>query len=157
MVAPPPPPPPPSDVPVPIQPTAAICRIVDMEAEAQEKETAEKETKKLAQQTKELELNWAIAAHDLSHKMRRLEEFLAKGMRVELLLARKKASRTASKEEGELLVEKVKEAVANVPGAIEYKKVDGSVGAVMRMFFEGPKSGKVKKKKGDAKAAEEEE
>ncbi|KAI3323280.1 hypothetical protein HD806DRAFT_498695 [Xylariaceae sp. AK1471] len=158
MVAPPPPPPPPSASDTPLQPSAAICRIVDAAAEKAAADAAAKESKKLAQHTKTLEINWAIAPNDLAHKMKRLDEFLGKGMRVEILFARKRGSRVATREEWQALVERVKEAAANVPGANEYKRMDGHVGAVMRMFFEGPANKKkVKKDKGDGKGIDGEE
>ncbi|KAI0442621.1 hypothetical protein F4803DRAFT_518538 [Xylaria telfairii] len=131
--------PPPEGAAAPNQPSAAICRIIDVAAEAKAAEAAAKEAKEVQKGTKTLELNWAIAAHDLSHKMRRLNEFLGKGMRVELLLARKRGTRKATAEEGQELVRRVREAVANVPGASEFKKMNGVVGGVLMMFFEGPK------------------
>jgi translation initiation factor IF-3 len=144
------PPPPPSASDTKLQPSAAICRIVDAAAErAAAKAAAEvaaKESKKMAQHTKTLEINWAIAPNDLAHKMKRLDEFLGKGLRVDILFARKRGSRVATREEGQALVERVKEAAVNVPGATEYKKMDGQVGAVMRMFFEGPPNKKKAKK-----------
>ncbi|KAI1753343.1 hypothetical protein F4782DRAFT_497677 [Xylaria castorea] len=152
MVAPPPSPPPPDaaggrgggggGIPATtIQPSAAICRIIDAVAEAAAAKEAEKESKKVAQQTKTLELGWAIAPHDLAHKMKRLDDFLSKGMRVEMLLARKKGSRKATDGEGEELIKRVRE-VASDAGATEYKKADGYVGAVMKLFFECPKDNK---------------
>ncbi|TRX89099.1 hypothetical protein FHL15_010016 [Xylaria flabelliformis] len=135
MVA--PPPPPNDETAGVVQPSAAICRIIDAVAEAAARKEAAKEAKKTAQQTKTLELNWAIAPHDLAHKLKRLDEFLAKGMRVELLLARKRKSRKASAEEGGELIRRVKEAASDA-GATEYKKEDGYVGNVLRLFFEGP-------------------
>lgn len=147
------PPPPPSPTDKVVQPAAAICRIVDMAAElAEMKQIAQalKESKQIAKQTKTLEVNWAIAAHDLGHKMRRLEEFLNKGMRVEILLAKKKRSRISTKEEQEGLVEHIQEVAAKVPGSNEYKKPDGVLGGVLKLFFEGPAGKKkAKKDKGD--------
>ncbi|KAI1746228.1 hypothetical protein F4680DRAFT_400762 [Xylaria scruposa] len=143
MVAPPPPPDEEGPATIVVQPSAAICRIIDTVAEAtaaKEAAAAAREAKKVAHQTKTLELNWAIAPHDLAHKMKRLDEFLAKGMRVELLLARKKGSRKATNEEGEELVRRIKEA-ASEAGATEFKKMDGRVGSVLKLFLEGPKDG----------------
>ncbi|KAI0977185.1 hypothetical protein F4678DRAFT_412120 [Xylaria arbuscula] len=139
-------PPPPSPASGVLQPKAAICRIVDTAGQAKAAEAAEREAKQTAQQTKTLELNWAIAAHDLTHKMKRLGEFLGKGMRVEVMLARKRGTRKATGEEATALVERVREAVASVPDVSEYKRSDGHVGGVLRLFFEGPK-GKRKEKK----------
>ncbi|KAI0546351.1 hypothetical protein F4679DRAFT_416434 [Xylaria curta] len=151
MVAPPPPPSPSKEgeEPTIVEPSAAaaICRIIDAVAEAAAAKAAAvaakeaaKESKKVAQQTKTLELNWAIAPHDLAHKMKRLGEFLAKGMRVDMLLARKKGSRKATREEGEELVRRIRE-VASEAGATEYKRMDGSVGNVVKLFLEVPKDG----------------
>ncbi|KAI0540152.1 hypothetical protein GGR58DRAFT_461768 [Xylaria digitata] len=156
MVAPPPPPPPPTPgAPVVIQPSAAICRVIDAAAEKLAAEAAAKELKQMAQQTKTLELNWAIAPHDLAHKMKRLEEFLDKGLRVEVMLARKRGSRKATAEEGRELVERIQQAADQVHGVTEYKRMDGFVGGVMRMFFEGPKDRKKVKKNKNGKAGEE--
>ncbi|KAF2969993.1 hypothetical protein GQX73_g3496 [Xylaria multiplex] len=156
MVAPPPPPPPPTPgAPVVIQPSAAICRIIDAAAEKLAAETAAQEAKQTAQQTKTLELNWAIAPHDLAHKIKRLEEFLDRGLRVEVMLARKRGSRKATSEEGKELVEKIQQAANQVPGVTEYKKMDGFVGGVMKMFFEGPIDRRKVKKNKNGKAGGE--
>ncbi|KAI1421374.1 hypothetical protein F5Y12DRAFT_35232 [Xylaria sp. FL1777] len=128
-----------------LQPSAAICRVVDAHAEREAEVAAELEARAAAQSTKELELNWAIAAHDLAHKTKRLVEFLDKGLRVEVMLARKKGSRKSVAEEETALVERVREVVAGVPGTKEYRKMEGEVGKVVRMFFEGP-AGKAKVK-----------
>ncbi|KAI8623816.1 hypothetical protein F5Y19DRAFT_347368 [Xylariaceae sp. FL1651] len=125
-----------------LQPTAAICRIIDAGAKAEAAAAAAKESKRVGQQTKTLELNWAIAPNDLAHKLRRLDEFLGKGMRVEILFARKKRTRKATPEEGEALLARVQEAVAQVPGATEYKQMAGHVGGTVRMFIEGSKNKK---------------
>ncbi|KAI0433051.1 hypothetical protein F5Y09DRAFT_108757 [Xylaria sp. FL1042] len=152
MVAPPPPPSPeptdPTSSPILQSPPAAICRLVNAAAESAAAEAAVKEAKQTAANTKTLELNWAIAPHDLSYKMRRLAEFLGKGLRVELMLARKRGGRKATAEEEEELVERILQTVAEVPGAAEYKKMDGRVGGVLRMFYEGPE-GKRKEKRKD--------
>lgn len=158
MVATPAPPSPsPPGAPVLIRPPAAICRLVDTQAAAAAEAEAEKklqEEKKLMRQSKTLELNYAIAAHDLGHKMKRLNEFLAKGLRVEILLARKRGSRKTTPEEESKLVESVREVALAVPGATEYKKMDGVVGKVVTLFFAGPN--KKKTKAGAGAVAEEE-
>ncbi|KAI1150777.1 hypothetical protein F4825DRAFT_389035 [Nemania diffusa] len=134
-------------------PPAAICRVVDVKAEAAAARAAEEAAKeaaqaakRTAQQTKTLELNWAIAAHDLAHKTRQMTRFLDKGMRVEILLARKRGSRQATRDEGDGLVRQVREAALAVEGTEEHKRMEGFVGGVLKMFFAGPK-GKRKSKK----------
>ncbi|KAI0910647.1 hypothetical protein F4823DRAFT_561655 [Ustulina deusta] len=164
MVAPPPAPPAPSSsssIPTIALPPAAICRIVDVDAEvAAAAAAAAREAKEASQvaPTKTLEINWSIAAHDLAHRMRRLEEFLGKGLRVDVMLARKRGCRRATDDEGQTLVEKIREAALNVPGTAEYKRMAGVVCGVLRLYFEGPKAKWKGKKKGGGhgKAGEEE-
>lgn len=127
-----------------------ICVVLDRQsyeaAEAQrlreerEKKEGEKKAKK---GTKELEINWAIAPHDLEHKMKRFREFLEKGLRVEMLLLRKgkrkgKVFRQASEDEADELLNKVREEAGQVPGAREFKAPSGIVGKRYQLFFEGP-------------------
>ncbi|KAI0814616.1 hypothetical protein GGR55DRAFT_439785 [Xylaria sp. FL0064] len=153
MVAPPPPSPsstssPTSAAHIIRPPPAAICRIVNAAAKAKAAAAAAKEAKQTASHTKTLELNWAIAPHDRAHKMKRLKEFLEKGLRVEVMFARKRGTRKATADEEQGLVESVRTTVADVPGAGEYKRMDGRVGGVLRMFFEGPKGKRKEKGKG---------
>lgn len=134
---------------------AAICRMVNEAARTAAQKTAdeeaEKESKRLARQTKILELNWAIAPHDLIHRLKNFRSFLAKGLRVEVMLARKRGSRKASEEEARGLYERIGE-VASEQGASEYKNQDGKVGGTMRLFYQG-----IKRKADKTTLADEEE
>ncbi|KAI1361949.1 hypothetical protein F5Y08DRAFT_313440 [Xylaria arbuscula] len=152
MVAPPPEKSPPSSDQgtTTITPPAAICRIENTllkSQQAREAREREKQERAAAPQTKTLELNWAIAAHDLSHKMKRLAEFLSKGLRVEIIFARKRGSRVATAEEQEGVLQTIKDTALGVPGANEFRKPDGRVGGVLKMFLEGPAVVKKAKKK----------
>ncbi|KAH7033087.1 uncharacterized protein B0I36DRAFT_320750 [Microdochium trichocladiopsis] len=131
MLAPPPPP-------RPGEQSAAICKLVDLEEEARRAAAEQKEARKEKANSKELEFNWAIAKGDMEMKLNRLAEFLRKGMRVDVTLAKKRGSRAASVQEAEQLMANIKEAVAQVPHAKEVKKPDGQPGRVVRMSFEGP-------------------
>ncbi|CAJ2507890.1 Uu.00g090760.m01.CDS01 [Anthostomella pinea] len=162
MVAPPPPPPlsdpsDPDSPPLISGPSAAICRIIDKVAAAAEASAAAKTARRKAVNKKELELNWAIAPNDLEHKLRRLREFLDKGMHVELMLARKRRGRPATAAESAEVLRRIREAVEEVPGAKEVRKMDGTVGGVVRMFFEGLALGSKEKKKAVEEAARAEE
>ncbi|OIW29609.1 hypothetical protein CONLIGDRAFT_643699 [Coniochaeta ligniaria NRRL 30616] len=129
-----------------------ICVVLDREgyeeserrriAEEGEREKGESKKKK---GTKELEINWAIAPHDLEHKMKRFREFLGKGLRVEMLLLRKskrkgKVFKQASPDEVEELLRRVREEAASVQGAREFKTASGVVGDKYQLFFEGPQN-----------------
>ncbi|OTA47267.1 hypothetical protein K449DRAFT_441191, partial [Hypoxylon sp. EC38] len=135
------------------EPHAAICRIIDNAAAEAAAAEAEKQARRKAVDTKELELSWSIAGHDLQHKLRRLREFLEKGLNVEIIMAKKKGGRKATVEEAERVVAQVREAVASVDGAKESRKMDGDVGGLARLFFEGPSEKKRKKKKQEQEQA----
>lgn len=136
------------------EPHAAICRIIDNAAAATAAAEAEKQARRKAVDTKELELSWSITEHDLSHKLRRLREFLSKGLNVEITLAKKKGGRTATREEAERVVARVREEVASIDGAKESRKMDGDVGGLAKLFFEGPSEKKRRKKKQEQAQAE---
>ncbi|OLN84870.1 Translation initiation factor IF-3 [Colletotrichum chlorophyti] len=123
------------------QPRFAICRVVDKAAEkekARAQEKARKESARKAARIKELELNWAIAPHDLGHRMKQLKSFLEKGYKVEVLFAKKKGSRAATRDEALALVQAVRDAVAEVEGAKEWKEPDGVPLKVMKLYLDAP-------------------
>lgn len=127
-----------------------ICVVLDRQSyevsevqRLKEESTKERVEKKAKKGTKELEINWAIAPHDLEHKMKRFREFLGKGLRVEMLLLRrpKKKGRVfkqASREEVEDLLNKVREEASQVPGTREFRTPSGIVGEKYQLFYEGP-------------------
>ncbi|GKT58644.1 translation initiation factor IF-3 [Colletotrichum tofieldiae] len=127
------------------QPRFAICRVVDKRVEKERErvqEKAKKETARKLARVKELELNWAIAPHDLGHKMRQMKGFLEKGYKVEVLFAKKKGSRIATRDEALALVQAVRDAVAEVGGAKEWKEPDGQPLKVMKLYLDAPASAK---------------
>lgn len=133
-----------------IEGEAAVCKIIDKEAARLAEEEVRKQARARAVSTKELELNWAIAAHDLEHKMRRMREFLGKGFTVEIILAKKRRGRPALREEAQAVFDAVHAAVEQVPGARQTKRMEGEVGGVVKLVFEGPS----KKKRDELEAQE---
>jgi translation initiation factor IF-3 len=143
-----------------------ICTVFDRktyeESERQrivsEKEK-EREEKRRAKGTKELEINWATAPHDLEIKMRRLREFLGKGLRVEVRLlskkSKKKGKREATEDEAREVLKAVrKTALEDVVGAREVRPPDGMLLKKYTLFLEGPQ-GKRKDKQTEEVATEE--
>ncbi|KAK9773766.1 hypothetical protein SCAR479_09407 [Seiridium cardinale] len=114
---------------------APVCRIMDKFAFAKAAEEKEKAARQKELNRKELELNWAIAPNDLQHRLRQFRDFLEKGKRVELMLAKKKRGRRATKEEGDTLVAALKETAEGV-GAKQVK-MDGNFPGIVNMVFEG--------------------
>lgn len=128
-------------------PTLPICKIVPLshflpakyKATATEGAGLKKKEKKSnpALTLKTLELNWAIDAHDLEHRLNTMKGFLRKGYRVDVLLIGKRKKRKAEPEEAQQTLRRVKEAVGEVEGAKEWKAMDGKVGGMMKLFVEG--------------------
>ena len=86
---------------------------------------------------KQLELNWAIDPNDLGHRLNKMQEFLEKGWRVEIILANKRRGRQASAEEAAAVIKRIRGIAKEVEGAKEWRSVDGKVLGQMTMFFEG--------------------
>ncbi|KAK7420200.1 hypothetical protein QQX98_002853 [Neonectria punicea] len=122
---------------VPVQ--YAVCKVVNKKEEYERQREA-KERRRLSKATeaksKELELNWAIGDHDLQTKMRQLSSFLSKGMRVEVILGKKKNSRKVDDAEAGEVLAKVKKGVEDA-GAREYKTMNGHINRTLRLYLEG--------------------
>lgn len=102
---------------------------------------------------KEVEMSWSISPHDLSHKIKRIQEFLGKGLTVEIALAKKRRGREATREEAQRVITMIREAIAQVDDVKESRKVEGTIGGFMKMYFTGP----VEKRKKRKKRAEDED
>jgi len=120
----------------------AICRLISKVDFVEQERAAERAARENAailarkNQTKVLELNWAIDKNDLSHRMVRLKEFLQKGMKVEVLLASKRRKRKATEEEARNTLATVKETAREVD-AREFRDMQGSVGGMVQLFYRG--------------------
>ncbi|KAF2710034.1 hypothetical protein K504DRAFT_466475 [Pleomassaria siparia CBS 279.74] len=121
-------------------PTCKVISKIDLRAQHAKKMDLERRAAKgqgAGPAQKNLELNWAIAGGDLKHRLGKLKEFLSDGRKVEVLFGTKKRGRVATMEECEDLMKKVKEAVEECKGAEISKKMEGTVGGVLTMFFQG--------------------
>lgn len=87
--------------------------------------------------SKQLEINWAIDANDLRHRLTRMKEFLGQGRKVEVILAPKKAGRRATVEEAQAVVRKVRDAAGECKGVVEAKDPKGKIEGVFTIVFEG--------------------
>jgi translation initiation factor IF-3 len=94
---------------------------------------------------KNLELNWAISPGDLRHRLNKLQEFLREGRKVEILLGPKRRGRIATPQECQVVLQMVRNAVAECKGAVEKKEPSGPIGGVMTLVFEGKKMEKDEK------------
>lgn len=125
----------------------AICKIVDKKKEYEkEKEKKDKEKKNNGGggaagapsgkgKTKEMELSWGIGDNDMATKMRQMDGFLKKGMRVDLVLGKKRRGKKATEEDVKALVAKVREEIEQCGGK-EWKRAEGEPGETYRLFAE---------------------
>lgn len=121
----------------------ALCKIVNIQDEYKaEKERKEKKKQTAKPKTKEVELSWGISEHDLITKTRQMGGFLEKGLKVEVVLGKKKGGRNVSEKDAQELLKRIRQEV-EARNAMESKPVQGEVGGVMRLALES----KEKKKK----------
>lgn len=124
-------------------PQYPICRIIDRIAEREQREALrakQKQQDKLRNADKELEINWAIAPHDLNLKLNQLRKFLDKGFTVQLNLLQKskRGKRSATVDEVKALMDKLNQEIQNIPGAKEIKRT-GTVGKSFTVIVQGTK------------------
>lgn len=112
-----------------------VCRIIDKQAHVQDQEVKAKEARRKELNRKELELNWAIAPNDLQHRLKQLRQFLEKGRRVEIMVAKKRGGRVATQDEADALVQTLQNTADEV-GATVVKKL-GEFPKVFRVIYEG--------------------
>jgi translation initiation factor IF-3 len=104
-----------------------VCKILNKkETKAKEKARA-KAAKASRVQTKKLELNWAIDAHDLKHRLGQLTTFLEKGCKVELVLTKKKGKRAATVDEIKHVMQSVMDTTKEI-GGTQVKGMEGEPG-----------------------------
>ncbi|KAL2828433.1 hypothetical protein BDW59DRAFT_143105 [Aspergillus cavernicola] len=106
-----------------------VCKIIN-HAAFREQERAQATQAKVARAKialKQIELNWAIDPHDLSHRLRKLTDFLEKGRKVEIVLVRKKRKRAPTVEEIKNVMTTVLQ-VTKDANATQIKPMEGEPG-----------------------------
>ncbi|KAF9164508.1 hypothetical protein DFQ26_001360 [Actinomortierella ambigua] len=84
-----------------------ICKVFS-KSELFQKAKKEKQSKKANEVvTKELQLNWGTAEHDLAHKLNKYKGFLLKGYRVDVHITGRKG-KSSTKEDREAMLERIK-------------------------------------------------
>ena len=134
---------PPEDLGIP------VCKIIGKEAFRKAERAKSKAAKNLQAKFKQIEVSWAIGPNDLGHKMNKLQQFLQEGRRVDILLSPRK-SKTFTKDQAQVVVQRIRKRIARIEGAREWKEMLGTVGENVTIYVEG------KPKKATEKATEEE-
>ncbi|KAL8785089.1 MAG: hypothetical protein Q9213_003594 [Squamulea squamosa] len=131
------------------RPKIPVCKIVDKRSHEQAQIERAKRNKTAFISTKEVELNWNIAPHDLDHRLKRMKEFLSDGKRVEVVFGKKRKGWMQRKEvtdgKAQELLTMIRDQVSTIEGGKEWKIMEGQEGGELRMFFEA----KGNKQRGD--------
>ncbi|KAK0125553.1 hypothetical protein ONS96_009389 [Cadophora gregata f. sp. sojae] len=128
-----------------------ICKILNKQAMRAAEKAKMKSARGTAVTQKTMELNWAIGKGDLGHRMGKLQQWLEKGWRVEVVIAGKKKGKKASEEEARDLLKTIRGLLAEVGGR-EMKPEEGGVLGTLTIYLEGKQQGK-KGKKGESDTA----
>ncbi len=125
-----------------------VCQIISKQALRDMERAKEQVMRKPAVTAKQLEMSWAIDSNDLSHRLKKMQEFLGQGRSVEIILARKRKGkgRQATSEEANALIKTIRAKAMEVEGAKESKHMEGKVLEQVTLFFGG------KVVKGEAKS-----
>lgn len=122
------------------RPKIPVCKIISKRNFRLAEATKHKPKKNAATSSKELEVHWTMAPNDLKHKLERLKEFLDQGRRVEVVIGKKrkgwKDKKEASDEAANHILKQIRDCVAEVEGAREWKEMDGQLRGGLVMFFE---------------------
>jgi translation initiation factor IF-3 len=116
-----------------------VCKIFNRTAELRRLKSFAKSSKSKYKSgvPKQIELNWAIDPHDFEHRLDQMQNFLRKGYKVEVIMARKRGGRRATLEEGKRMVHRLHERIKEVNGASESKPMEGAVLGEATLFFQG--------------------
>ncbi|KAE8163316.1 translation initiation factor IF-3, C-terminal domain-containing protein [Aspergillus tamarii] len=106
---------------------APVCKVVNR-LEMREQERAKAKAAHVSKNSiKQIELNWAIDAHDLSHRLKQLTNFLDKGRKVEVILTKKRGKRSPTVEEVKHVMDSVLQATKDA-NAMQVKPMEGEPG-----------------------------
>ncbi len=117
----------------------AVCKVMSKQALRESEKARAKNMKQAAKSSKvkELELNWAIDEHDLQHRLDKLQGFLEKGHKVDVVLAGKRRGRQATLEECKIVLKKVRDRVLQTEGAREVREKEGEMPGPVMLHLEG--------------------
>lgn len=104
-----------------------VCKIVNKLEYRNNEKAKDKAAKAAKKALKQIELNWAIDAHDLAHRLKQLTTFLDKGRKVEIILVRKKQKRPPTVEEIKHVMQSVLDTTREA-GGTQVKAMEGEPG-----------------------------
>jgi translation initiation factor IF-3 len=121
-------------------PLLPLVKVIDKaETYKREKEARKKKKTEGASKVKKtLEINWAIEKGDEGHRMDTLRKFLAKGYKVDIVLAKKRKGKVVTEDVARELVKRIQAVIKEEGrGWKEGKPMEGKVGGTVTIFAEG--------------------
>lgn len=112
-----------------------VCKIIDKKKLYEQKKAKSKVVKSAPSKT--IELNWAIEQGDLAHRLDKIQDFLAKGMKLEVVISPKRRGKLATQDQAEDVLKRVRATASEVPGVREVKGKPGVLGKEYILLFEG--------------------
>ncbi|CAI7570638.1 unnamed protein product [Penicillium glandicola] len=109
-----------------------ICKVYNKKKVREYEKAKAKSARSTKVTLKQIELNWAIDAHDLSHRLKQLSTFLEKGRRVEILLTTKKRKRNPTVDEIKQVMQSVLDTIREA-GGTQTKAMEGEPGKQLRI------------------------
>lgn len=109
-----------------------VCKVYNKKEVREHEKAKAKSARESKVIFKQIELNWAIDAHDLSHRLKQLSTFLEKGHRVEILLTTKKRKRSPTVDEIKQVMQSVLNTVREA-GGTQTKAMEGEPGKQLRI------------------------
>lgn len=116
--------------------------------EAKEEELARKRHKRATKVIeKRVEFGWSVDGSDLGHRLRRMQDFLKKGAKVEVAIGSRRLKGWRDKKEVDdeqaiALVNKVRKSAFEIEGTKETLSLQGKILDEVLFTFKGPKPGK---------------
>jgi translation initiation factor IF-3 len=116
-----------------------VCKIMPL-TEFRDQERTKEKASRMAKHTaktstKQIELNWSIDLHDLSHRLKKISSFIDKGRTVEIVLTKKRGKRMATADDIKQLMDRIRAAIEEA-NAHQVKPMDGEIGKTLTITIE---------------------
>jgi translation initiation factor IF-3 len=115
-----------------------ICKIFNKKAFSENEKAKAKLARVNHTPVKQMELNWAIDAHDFSHRQKQLTKFLEKDFKVEITLTTKKRKRGPTVDEIKHVMQGVLDTI-KAAGARQTREMEGELGKQLKITAMKPK------------------
>lgn len=117
--------------------TPPVCKIYNKKEVREHEKAKAKSARSSKVAIKQIELNWAIDAHDLSHRLKQLSTFLEKGRKVEVILTTKKRKRNPTVDEIKQVMQSVLDTIREA-GGTQTKPMEGEPGKQLKITAQKP-------------------